>query len=135
VVAAAGALLALAACASSPRPVPEVAAARALISQAEQSNAQQFASSDLEAARSKLRQADQDERDNKPVLAAQVATESTVDAEVAMARTRAMKAEQAVSEVNAGNRTLSHETQRQDTPPSSVIVVTPGSSATVVQPQ
>jgi hypothetical protein len=106
-----------------------------MISQAEQSDAQQFASADLEAARSKLRQADQDERDNKSVLAAQLATESSVDAEVALARTRAIKAEQALAEVNAGTRTLNNESQRQAPPTSSVIVVPSNSTTTVVQTQ
>ena len=119
VVAASVALLALGACATTPRSVPEVSTARAMISQAEQSGAQQFASADLEAARSKLRQADQNERDNKSVLASQQGTEASVYAEVAIARTRAIKAEQALAEVNAGTRTLNNESQRQTSPPTS----------------
>src|ERR1700722_15482353 len=104
-------LLAAAGCASSPKPVADLANAHALVAQAEQSDAQQFASSDLEAARSKLRQADTDAQD-KPVIAARLAQESAVDAEVALARTRSLKAAQALNEVNAGTQTLRGESQR-----------------------
>ena len=59
-------LLAAVGCASAPTPAPDIAGARALISQAEQSDAQRFASADLESSRSKLRQAEEDAHDNKP---------------------------------------------------------------------
>ena len=110
-------LLAAAGCASSPKPVADLANAHALIAQAEQSDAQQFASSDLEAARSKLRQADADAQD-KPVIAARLAQESSVDAEVALARTRSLKATQALAEVNAGTQTLRSESQRNEDQPA-----------------
>ena len=127
-VAATAALLAVVGCAGTPRPVPEVAAARALVSQAEQSGASQFASADLESARSRLRVAEQDAKDNKTGLAAQVAQESSADAEVAMARTRAIKSEQALNDVNAGTGTLRSESLRQGqtsapTQPATIIVV------------
>jgi len=135
VVAASATLLAVVGCAGTPRPVPEVAAAHAMVAQAEQSDATQFASSDLEAARSKLRVADQDARDNKPVLAAQMAQESSVDAEVAIARTRAIKSEQALSDVNAGTQTLRSETTRQGvqatTPSGTTVIVVPPDSTPV----
>ena len=113
-LAASAVLLTAVGCASTPKAAPDVAGARALVSQAEQSGAQQFASADLEAARSKLRQADQDMRDDKSVLATQRAEEASVDAEVAIARTRAIKSEQALADVNAGTQALRSESQRQD---------------------
>jgi Domain of unknown function (DUF4398) len=130
VVAVSAVLLAAVGCASTPKSVPDIAGARALISQAEQSDAQQYASADLEAARSELRQADQNVHDNKPVLATRLAQEASTDAEVAMARTRAIKSEQALADVNAGTTTLRSESLRQDavqstTSPPPVIVVTP----------
>jgi hypothetical protein len=109
---AAVALAATVSCASGPRPNPDLVGARTLISQAEQSGAQQYASADLEAARSELRQADQDAKD-KPVLAIRLAQESSVDAELALARTRALKAEQALKEVNSGTATLQSESERE----------------------
>lgn len=110
-VAAAAVVTAAIGCASAPKPNPDLIGARTLIGQAEQSGAQQFASSDLEAARSELRQADQDAKD-QPVLSARLAQQASVDAELALARTRAVKAEQALNEVNSGTATLRSESER-----------------------
>jgi Domain of unknown function (DUF4398) len=110
--AAVGAAIALAAgCESTPRPVADLTQAHTLIQQAEQSDAQQFASADLEAARSKIREAD---ADHKPDVSRRLAQESSVDAELALARTRAGKADQALADVDAGTATLRHETQRNE---------------------
>src|ERR1700683_5256547 len=98
--------------ASGPKPNADLVAAHTLISQAEQSGAQQYASANLEAARSELRQADQDAKD-KPVLAIRLAQESSVDAELARPRTRAVKAEQSLREVNSGTTTLQSESERE----------------------
>jgi hypothetical protein len=121
--AAAAALAAsLVSCASGPKPNADLAGAHTLVSQAEQSGAQQYASANLEAARSELRQADQDAKD-KPVLSIRLAQESSVDAELALARTRQLKAEQALREVNSGTATLQNESERQT--PAVVVPVTP----------
>ena len=134
-VAASALLLAAVGCASTPTSVPDIAGAHALIAQAEQSDAQQFASADLESARSKVRQAEQQQHDNKPLVATRLAQESSADAELAMARTRAIKSEQALADVNAGTQTLRSESNRQEagqssSPPPAVIVV-PANSTTV----
>ena len=113
--AAAVAVLATASCASEPKPTADLAGAHTLVAQAEQSGAQQYASADLEAARSELRQADQDAKD-KPVLSMRLAQESSVDAELALAHTRALKAEESLRQVNSGTATLprGHAQQRGD---------------------
>jgi hypothetical protein len=129
-VAASALLLAAVGCANTPTSVPDIAGAHALISQAEQSDAQQFASADLESARSKIRQAEQQQHDNKPLIATRLAQEASVDAEVAMARTRALKSEQALADVNAGTQTLRNESMRQD----AVQSVPPANSAPVYVP-
>lgn len=136
-VAASALLLAAVGCASTPTSVPDIAGAHALISQAEQSDAQNFASADLESARSKLRQAEDLQKNDKPLIATQLAQEASADAEVAMARTRAIKSEQALADVNAGTQTLRSESLRQDaqqpsTAPSTVILV-PANSAMPIQ--
>jgi hypothetical protein len=118
VAAAATLLVAAASCSSGPKPTADLAEAHTLVSQAEQSGAQQFASINLEAARSELRQADQDAATDKPVLATRMAQEASVDAELALARTRSAKAEQALQQVNSGTATLRSESERQgNTPP------------------
>ena len=128
VIAVPAMLLALLGCASA-RPVPDLVGSRTLISQAEQSDAPQFASADLESARSKVRQADEDARQGKTVLATRLAHEAAVDAEVAMARTRAIKSEQALRDVNAGTQTLRNESNRNDSqqaaPSGTTVIVVP----------
>ena len=117
VAAAAAALAVTVSCASGPKPNADLVAAHTLGSQAEQSGAQQYASASLEAARSELRQADQDAKD-KPVLAIRLAQESSVDSQLALARTRALKAEQALREVNSGTATLQSESEREHPAPA-----------------
>jgi hypothetical protein len=115
VAAAATLAVVVASCSSGPKPTGELAEAHTLVSQAEQSGAQQFASINLESARSELRQADQDAASDKPVLASRLAQEASVDAELALARTRSAKAEQALQQVNTGTETLRSESERQST--------------------
>jgi Domain of unknown function (DUF4398) len=104
--------VAAASCASAPKPTADLVGAHTLVAQAEQSGAQQYASANLEAARSELQQADQNAKD-KPVLSMRQAQEASVDAELALARTRSLKAEQALREVNSGTATLQGESERE----------------------
>ena len=129
-VTASAALVTLVGCSTTP--VPEVAAARALVSQAEQQDTPQYASADLESARSKLRQAADYEKNGKPVQAEQLAKESEADSEVAMARTRAIKAEKDLNDVNAGTQTLRSESRRQENNGGSTTVVVPPGGTVVV---
>jgi len=130
VFATSAALMAVVGCAAQ-RPVPELASAKTLISQAEQAGATQFASADLESARSKVRQADDQAHDNNTVVAIRLANEASADAEVALARTRAIKAEQSAHDVNAGTQSLRNETSRQgDTGATAIVVAPDGSTST-----
>ena len=117
VAAAATLLIAAVSCSSGPKPNADLAEAHTLVSQAEQSGAQQYASINLEAARSELRQADQDAATDKPVLATRLAQEASVDAELSLARTRSAKAEQALRQVDSGTATLRSESERQSNAP------------------
>ena len=70
------------------------------------------------------------------MLAEQLAKESEADSEVAIARTRAIKAEKDLTDVNAGTQTLRNESRRQDNgnttvvvPPNGVVVM-PSNSTT-----
>jgi hypothetical protein len=109
----AASLLALTGCATEEkhRQVAELSRAQTLLGQAEQSGAQQYASADLEAARNKLETAQNKKTDDEVAL--RLAQESAADAEVAMARTRAAKAQQALNQVSAGSETLRQESSRQ----------------------
>ena len=92
----------LAACASVPKPPPPIAdlsSAHALVSQAEQSGAQTYDDSDLVAAQQELQRADGAATD-RPAAAARLAQEASVDAQLAMARTRATQEQNALHQVN-----------------------------------
>ena len=106
--------IALAACASGPHPVAELSQAHTLIDQAEQAGAQQFSAADLDSARTKLQRAEQ--KDQKEDLALRLSQEASMDAQVALARTRLGKAEQALTEVNASIESLRKETNRTEKP-------------------
>jgi hypothetical protein len=126
VAAAVVSALSSAGCAGGPKPTADLAGAHTLVAQAEQSGAQQFDSADLEAARSELQQADQDARE-QPKVAIRLAQQSSVDAELALARTRALKAEQALRQINADNATLQSESERI---PAAPVPQPPNGSAT-----
>jgi len=107
--------LALSACASDEhRQVAELSRAHTLVEQAQQAGAQQYAGADLEAANNKLLVADNKKTDEEVAL--RMATEASLDAQVALQRTRAAKAELALAQVNAGSDTLRDETTRPQTP-------------------
>ena len=114
----AAAALALTGCATSEehRQVAEVTRAQTLVDQAEQGGAQQFAAADLEAARSKLQMAQNKHTDDEDAV--RLAQESAADAEVALARSRAGKAQQALTQVNAGHESLRQETNNEPSSPA-----------------
>jgi hypothetical protein len=108
--AASAGLLLSAGCASGPKPTADLTQAHTLISEAEQSGAQQYASADLVSARDKAQEAEQDAK-SKPEMSIRLAQESSADAQLALARTRAAKAEQALKDVNAGTEALRNEAE------------------------
>ena len=111
--------LALTGCATEERhqQVADISRAQTLVDQAEQAGAQQYAAADLEAARNKLQVAQNKKTDDE--VAQRLAQESAADAEVAVARTRAAKAQQAGTQLNAGHESLREEAngQPQQAPP------------------
>jgi hypothetical protein len=71
-----------------------------LVAEAEQSDAPRYDSADLAAAQAKLQMADQ-QAQSQPPMAARLSQEASVDAELALARTRANKEQDALNQVNA----------------------------------
>ena len=106
--------LTVASCESGPPPIAELSRAHTLVEQAEQAGAQQFAAADLDSARQKLVQADK--KETRPELALHLAQEASVDAQLAVARSRVGKADQAVAEVNASVESLRRETHHEKQP-------------------
>lgn len=89
-------------CAHTPRPPPAVAdlsSAHALVSQAAQSGAQTYDNADLVAAQQELQRAD-GAAQSRPAEAGRLAQEASVDAQLAMARTRAAQEQNTLHQVN-----------------------------------
>jgi hypothetical protein len=109
------AAIALAACASSADPTPEIESARALVEQAEQSGAAEFAGRDLEVARDRLRMAKDADEARHDDDAERFANEAAVNARLAMANAAAAKAERAATETANGVEALRDEANRPKT--------------------
>lgn len=110
-------LMLTASCASTP-PAPESAldAAKVAISNAEKANAGEFAGAELAEARQKLELANDATRDESMILAERLALESRVQAELASARTEAVKAASVNKQMERGADALTEELQRAGEP-------------------
>jgi len=103
------------ACASTPMPVEKLAVAKTSIERAEQAQAAQFAQIELNSARNKYAaaQAAVDKKD--AAVAARLADQADIDAQLAESTARAKQQEQLVTEMDAGLRDLRNESLRRDT--------------------
>lgn len=112
------------ACASTPMPTEKIAVAKSSVDRAEQAQAAQFAQVQLATARNKLvvAQTAADNRDAE--LAARMADQSDIDAQLAEATARAKQQEQLVTEMEAALRDLRGEATRNS-----------GAGANTPQPQ
>ena len=93
-----------------------IARAEATVENAAGTGAAEFASTELDSAREKLVQAKLAEEQGDEELAARLAEEAEIDAQVAMARAEHAEAEEAVREVREGTETLRRELQMNDNP-------------------
>lgn len=101
------------ACASTPpAPTASLEAARLAIANAEQVDASRYAGEELGEARAKLASADTAVKDQRMVMARQFAEESRADAELASAKTGAVKAQAVNAEMARSTSTLVEEMQR-----------------------
>jgi hypothetical protein len=113
-----GALCAIAfgivACASTPMPIEKIAVAQNSLARAEQAQAGQFAQVELSSARNKLAaaQAAADKKDAD--VAARMADQADVDAQLAEATARAKQQQQLVTAMESGLRDLREETLRRN---------------------
>jgi Domain of unknown function (DUF4398) len=119
-VAALGCALTSACASEGPPPREEMARAHTLVEQADKSNAQHYAATDLQKAHEELAQAERSFGERKFNDAKSYAESAAVDADVASARGAAGEAQHAAGEVARGNNTLQQETEKQPiatTPP------------------
>jgi Domain of unknown function (DUF4398) len=105
--------LVLAACATTPVPVAQMALSSAALEQAVAAGASEHAPADLRSARDRLDRARLAlQADDRP-LALSLAQEAQVDAQLAEARSHAAKATLASKSVKDGNRILKEEMGRK----------------------
>lgn len=119
-------------CASTPRPpapVADLSSAHALVNQAEQSGAHTYDRGDLIAAQQEIREAD-DVAASKPADAARLAQKASVDARLAMARTRQAQDENSLQQVNENLRVLRSVAEEGQAPAASTPPPPPPAPAT-----
>jgi septal ring factor EnvC (AmiA/AmiB activator) len=112
------------ACASAPMPVEKLAVAKSSIERAEQAQAAQFAQVELTSARNKYAAAQAAADKKEADIAARMADQADVDAQLAESTARAKQQEQLVGEMDKSLRDLRNETLRRNN----------GAGATVPQP-
>ncbi|MDO9471119.1 MAG: DUF4398 domain-containing protein [Nitrosomonas sp.] len=106
-------LFSLVACATVPQPPnQELAAAETAINSADQARAVDFASAELQEARTKLAAARAAVQQEKMILAQQLAEQSRVDAELALAKAEAIKAKEINDEMMKSTDVMKQEMQR-----------------------
>jgi hypothetical protein len=101
------------ACASAPMPVDKLAVAKSSVDRAEQAQAAQFAQVELNSARNKLAAAQAAANDRDGVVAARLADQADVDAQLAEATARAKQQEQLVAEMDKSLQDLRNESLRR----------------------
>jgi septal ring factor EnvC (AmiA/AmiB activator) len=109
------------ACASTPMPVEKLAVAKSSIERAEQAQAAQFAQIELDGARNKFAAAQAAADKHDAQVAAHLADQADLDAQLAESTSRARQQEQLVTEMDADLRDLRSETLRRDNSGSAVL--------------
>ena len=112
------ALAVLAACASTPPPKSELAVAEAAVANASSAGALQWAPAELRSAQDKLVRAQAAMAAKENAQALTLAMEANADAQLAVAATRAAKAQRAADEVQEANRVLREEMARKQATPT-----------------
>ena len=122
------------ACASTPMPVEKLAIAKTSLERAEQAQAAQFAQVELASARNKYAAAQAAVDKHDAEVAARLADQADVDAQLAESTARAKQQEPLVTEMDAGLRDLRNETLRKDNTGAAPQVPQPATTPQVPQP-
>jgi hypothetical protein len=102
----------LAACASVPPPVDQLAVSRAALDQARAGGAVQAAPADYNRALERLQAAEAANRDERYREARRLAEQAEVDARAALAKANAARSQQALAEIEQSLRALREEALR-----------------------
>ncbi len=116
------------ACASTPMPTDKLAVAKSAVDRAEQAQAAQFAQVELTTARNKLASAQAAADKHDADVAARMADQAEVDAQLAEATARAKQQEQLVNEMDASMRDLRNESLRNSAGAGAAVPSTPPSN-------
>jgi tetratricopeptide (TPR) repeat protein len=103
-------------CASEPKPTAQLVRASTLVSQAEKSQAQRYAPTDLQRARDELSSARSAEADGKYDRALRLAENAAADADLAGARAAEGKAKESAGQVHRSLDTLREQLQQNPAP-------------------
>jgi Domain of unknown function (DUF4398) len=116
---------ALAACASGPVPLEQLAVAKESVQRAEQAGATELAPVELSTARDKLQHAEQAAQNHQGQVATRLADQANVDAQLAEATAREHKSHQADIELEASLQALRQESLHDPAPPPPMVVPVP----------
>ena len=116
---------ALAACASGPVPLEQLAVAKESVQRAEQAGATELAPVELSTARDKLQRAEQAGANHQGQTATMLADQANVDAQLAEATAREHKSRQADMELEASLQALRQESSHDPAPPPPTVVPVP----------
>jgi hypothetical protein len=116
------------ACASTPMPVEKLAIAKSSLERAEQAQAAQFAQVELSSARNKYAAAQAAVDKHDAEVAARLADQADLDAQLAESTARAKQQELLVNDMEAGLRDLREETLRHDSAGSTPQVPQPATT-------
>jgi hypothetical protein len=123
--ACAAVVTALAACASGPVPLEQLAVAKESVQRAEQAGATELAPVELSTARDKLQRAQQAGANHQGQIATRLADQANVDAQLAEATAREHKSHQADMELEASLQALRQESSHDPAPPPPTVVPVP----------
>ncbi len=110
-------VLALSACATLPAPTDQIERAESAIKRAEEARVADYASPELKSAREKLTAARDAVIREDMTLAARLAEQARIDAEVATAKTEAAKAKANIDEMKKANSAIQQEAIRSSVTP------------------
>jgi hypothetical protein len=116
---------ALAACASGPVPLEQLAVAKQSVQRAEQAGATELAPVELATAREKLQRAEQAGANHQGQTATMLADQANVDAQLAEATAREHKAHQAEMELEASLQALRQAASQDPAPAPPTVVPVP----------
>jgi hypothetical protein len=116
-------IAALAACASGPVPLEQLAVAKESVQRAEQAGATELAPVEMSTARDKLQRAEQAAQNHQGQVATRLADQANVDAQLAEATAREHKSHKAEMELQASLQALRQESSHDGSPPPPPAVV------------